>query len=253
MLTLVLGARDLAQVRFAFSPLWECVAAFRAWREPARHAVHLPWIAEVERAARGHDFRALDAAVHGTAGFFPDFLSPTPVTPLARFQDEVAVVRRTPPDILRRELAAAHPEGLPRALARADRAPRALANALADQLGAFWQQCVRPIWPRVRARLDAEILVRSRALALGGASALFDALHPQVRWHPRGAGGRLTVAGSHRFTRQARGAGVVLIPSVFSWPDVYATAHPPWRPNLAYPARGLEEPPPRCRSSWRRS
>lgn len=241
MLTIVLGARDLAEVRFAFSPLWECVAAFRAWRDPARHAVHLPWVSAVDRAARGQDWAVLDAALHAPAGFFPDFLSPTPVTPLARFADEVAAVRRTPADLVRRELNAAHPGGLPRALRAADRAPRAVANQLADALTAFWQRAVRPVWPRVRARLDAEVLVRSRALALGGAPALFAGLHPQVAWRPRGAGGRLVVAGPQRVTRHARGVGLVLIPSVFSWPDVYATAHPPWRPNLAYPARGLDD------------
>ena len=241
VLTLVLGARDLANVRFAFSPLWECVAAFRAWRDPARHALHLPWIAAADRAARGADWTALDAALHGTDGFFPDFLSPTPTTPLARFMDEVAAVRRTPAAIVRRELAAAHPRGLPRALASAERTPRVLVGHLADQLTLFWQRCLRPVWPRVRARLDAEILVRSRALALGGADALFDGLHRQVRWRARGAGGRLTFRAGERYTRHARGVGLVLIPSVFSWPDVYATAHPPWRPNFAYPVRGLDE------------
>ena len=241
MLTLVLGVRDLAQVRFAFSPLWECVAAFRAWRDPARHALHLPWIAAAERAARGGEWAALDAAVHGTDGFFPDFLAPTPSTPLARFHDELAAVRRTPAAIVRRELAAAHPRGLPRPLRSAERAPGAMAKQLADQLGDFWMRCLRPVWPRVRARLDAEILVRSRALALGGADALFEALHPQVRWRAHGTGGRLSITSHERFTRRARGAGLVLIPSVFSWPDVYATAHAPWRPNLAYPPRGLDE------------
>ncbi len=241
MITLVLGARDLGHVRFAFSPLWECVAAFRAWRDPSRHALHLPWMASVHRAARGVDWRVLDAALHGTDGFFPDFLSPTPTTPLARFADEVAAVRRTPSAIVRRELSAAHPRGLPHVLAQVAGDPRALAEQLADQLALFWQRCVRPAWPRIRARLDGEILVRSRALALGGADALFDGLHPGVQWRATRSGGRLGIRAVERYVRHARGAGLVLIPSVFAWPDVFATAHPPWRPSVAYPVRGLDD------------
>lgn len=39
-----MGPADRAYVRFAYSPLWECVAAFRAWMDPGRHALLLPWM-----------------------------------------------------------------------------------------------------------------------------------------------------------------------------------------------------------------
>jgi DNA-binding MarR family transcriptional regulator len=44
-----------------------------------------------------------------------------------------------------------------------------------------------------------------------------------------------------RYDRAARGAGMLFVPSVFAWPDVYVAARPPWRPTLAYPARGAAD------------
>jgi hypothetical protein len=41
---------DRAYVRLAFSPLWEGVAAFRAWTDPGRHALPLPWITRIKQA-----------------------------------------------------------------------------------------------------------------------------------------------------------------------------------------------------------
>lgn len=41
---------DRAYVRLAFTPLWESVAAFRAWTESGRHALLLPWITRIKQA-----------------------------------------------------------------------------------------------------------------------------------------------------------------------------------------------------------
>lgn len=39
--------------------------------------------------------------------------------------------------------------------------------------------------------------------------------------------------------RELAGQGLVLMPSVFIWPDVVSSFDPPWQPTLAYPARGI--------------
>ncbi|HET6886146.1 MAG TPA: hypothetical protein VFH32_07955, partial [Rubrobacteraceae bacterium] len=44
MIRIHVSAEDLAQTRFAFSPLWETVESYRAILGPGRHALHLPWI-----------------------------------------------------------------------------------------------------------------------------------------------------------------------------------------------------------------
>src|SRR4051812_778343 len=50
---------DFASVRFAISPLWECVAAFRAWMNPQPHALLLPWIGQLGATLRNRDWRLL--------------------------------------------------------------------------------------------------------------------------------------------------------------------------------------------------
>lgn len=44
MIRIHVSTEDLAQTRFAFSPLWETVESYRAILGPGRHALHLPWI-----------------------------------------------------------------------------------------------------------------------------------------------------------------------------------------------------------------
>jgi hypothetical protein len=43
--------------------------------------------------------------------------------------------------------------------------------------------------------------------------------------------------GSH--VRSLDGRGLVLMPSVFCWPDVISGLEPPWQPAVVYPARGV--------------
>ena len=44
-----LQPEDLASVRFAVSPLWECIAAFRAWMNPTPPALLAQWRARVSK------------------------------------------------------------------------------------------------------------------------------------------------------------------------------------------------------------
>jgi hypothetical protein len=53
MIRIHTSAEDLMQTRFAFSPLWEVEASFRALVDPARHAIHLPWMARARGELRG--------------------------------------------------------------------------------------------------------------------------------------------------------------------------------------------------------
>ena len=85
---------DLARTRFAISPMWECMTALRALRDPARAAVHLPWVREALPVARGLDFGGA-LALTPPDGYMPDFLTPPPISPLACFEDEIEVLRAT--------------------------------------------------------------------------------------------------------------------------------------------------------------
>ncbi|MDA0633045.1 hypothetical protein OUY22_06400 [Nonomuraea sp. MCN248] len=65
--TWVLKPEDVARIRFAFSPLWELVASLRTLQDPARQALHLPWLTCVRPRLAGLDLDELLALVPPTA------------------------------------------------------------------------------------------------------------------------------------------------------------------------------------------
>lgn len=235
MIELRLTVEDVAQTRFAVSPLLEAVMSFRALREPARHALHLPWVRRARAALVGVDLDLLAALVPGP-GYLPDFLSPPPTTPLPELADELAAVAAVPPDRVRTEVGWVY-EGraVPRILRPLVDDPAAGLPALVDALAAYWDAALAPVWPRVRAVLEGDVFHRATRLTTGGAAALFADLHPQVVWR----GDRLRIDRPHDADAEPGGRGVLLVPSAFCWPDVAVTLDPPWQPTIAYSPRGV--------------
>src|SRR4051812_29773594 len=125
MIKYVLGVEDLADTRFAISPLQETVCSLWALRDPGRHALHLPWrrtvLRELDKLGEG-DRRLLYALVGDTLAL-PDFLTPRPETFAPGFEEQLATVRATPPALVRRDLRATHaPRPVPPVLDRVDAA-----------------------------------------------------------------------------------------------------------------------------------
>ncbi|WP_259405598.1 hypothetical protein [Microbispora sp. H10830] len=103
----MLGVEDLADTRFALSPLTETVLSLRVLRDPGLSAVHLPWRRSVVGRLGTLDTDLLMSLV-AERFTLPDFPTPRPETFAPEFEEELAVVRRTPPDLVRRDLAATH-------------------------------------------------------------------------------------------------------------------------------------------------
>ncbi|MBB5786433.1 ArsR/SmtB family transcription factor [Jiangella mangrovi] len=218
MLELTFAAQDLSLTRFAFSPLWEVVASIRVLREPAGHALHLPWVkaTRARLSETGLDLRPLTTHVRHPGRTLPGFLAPTPQTPTPELADELELLRGTDP--------ATVPGG--------DQALEALVSTIAS----YWELAFAPSWPRVRDLLEGDVLYRARRLAAGGAPQLFADLDPAIAW----AGDTLTVRHAHvSETRRLSGRGLVLVPSAFLWPHVASKTEEPWQPVLRYPARGV--------------
>ncbi|MCW3814950.1 helix-turn-helix domain-containing protein [Micromonospora sp. DR5-3] len=239
MISFALGVEDLADTRFAISPLHETVLSLRVLREPGLHALHLPWRRSVLGSLDGLDTGLLMSLV-GPDRAVPDFLTPRPASFAAAFDDELAGVRRTPPDVVRRDLLAVYTRGrLPDVLQEAtgggDAGVRRLREAVCDLLARYWEIAIRPAWPQLRLGLEADMTYRARQLAVGGARLLFADMHPNLRWHD----GVLHIdkmIGRHRVA--ASGRGLLLVPSVFA----HKPAPPVSRdepPVLAYPCRGV--------------
>ncbi|MGW1493048.1 DUF5937 family protein [Streptomyces sp. NPDC002402] len=232
------GEADLLRIRFAISPLWETQDAVRTLKRPARYGYHLPWLRRIRQDAEGLDLTALWLLMPWR-GHSPDFLGPPPIGPAASFEEEIAAVRGADPEAAREDLArslsctpgaAESPQG--RALL--DDPGRAI-HTLADTMEQAWHALVEPEWPRLRALLEADVAFHTRRLAQGGIEGLFADLHPRLRW----ADGTLTLATPFDHVRVLDGQGLMLMPSVFCWPDVVTGFEPPWQPTLAYPARGI--------------
>ncbi|WP_251094976.1 DUF5937 family protein [Streptomyces sp. Caat 7-52] len=232
------GEDDFLRCRFAVSPLWETQEAVRTLKRPDRHGYHAPWLRRIRTAAAVLDLAALWLLMP-RRGHSPDWLGPPPLGPAATFEEEIAAVRASDPEAAREDTArslACTPGALESALGRAWLAdPVRMVRELADALEEAWRVLVEPDWPRLRALLEADVAFHSRRLAEVGLGRLLPELDARLSWNGR----TLTLARHGEYARDLGGQGLVLMPSVFSWPDVVTGFEPPWQPTLVYPARGI--------------
>jgi hypothetical protein len=239
MIRIRLDATDLAHTRFAFSPLWEVVASYRALLNPSMTAVHLPWAREVLGVLRASPIAPMAALITPRL-YMPDFLTPPPSTPYPRIEDELATVRATTHEIVRAEVRRTYaPIGELTRDARLfiDDTDNALV-ALVTSLELYWRKAIAPYWPRMKALLEDDVAERARTLALSGAEALFSDLSPDIHYD----GDTLTlIKRSATFHDEVTpgGRGVLLVPSVFVWPKVMSVIDPPWQTTIFYPPRGV--------------
>jgi DNA-binding transcriptional ArsR family regulator len=250
MVRFELGVEDLASTRFGISPLTETVCSLVAVSDPSYHALHLPWVRSARRHLDGLDAPLLLSLVGPTRGLgrflsgpsraIPDYLTPRPMRFAPRFEEELALVRATPPAIVRRDLVGTHaPDPVPDALAaaagRGSRAVAALRDRICDQLERYHELALAPSWSDMRLVLEADTTYRARRLATGGARLLFADMHPNLRWRD----GVLYVAEMiSEHTVAAAGRGLLLTPSIFAIkPAPPLSADDP--PALLYPSRGI--------------
>ncbi|MEV5597134.1 helix-turn-helix domain-containing protein [Streptomyces sp. NPDC052496] len=239
MIIFVLGVEDLADTRFALSPLHETLLSLRVLQDPGLSALHLPWRRSVLGALGALDTGLLMSLV-AQRRTLPDFLTPNPTSFAPAFEEELAVARQVPPARVRHDLLLAHaPDPLPEALRDAalsdDTAVAGLRDALCDLLRQYWKVAIEPLWPQMRSVLEADMTYRARRLALGGARLLFADMHPNLRWQD----GELHI---HKMISRHRvavsGRGLLLLPSVFAHKPAPPVS-PDEAPSLVYPGRGV--------------
>ncbi|MFI5895055.1 helix-turn-helix domain-containing protein [Actinoplanes sp. NPDC051513] len=220
-----LVGQDLADVRFAISPLNELVLSLHAWRDPGRYPLHLPWIRDLERARDRLDAEMLFELVND-ALWTPDFLNPRPRTPLTRLEDEFRLVAATPADVVARDLRMLHgPDHRPPPLHR-----------VIEALAGYWELCFAPHWPRMRALLEGDVTHRGREIAQRGLAAMFAGLAGRVRMTDDVVEVRLTSAGID-YERPTTG-GLTLVPSMWT-SSASVPISPSEPPMIIYLARGV--------------
>src|SRR3954469_16151268 len=236
MVRFVFSVEDLARTRFAISPMFELERSLLALRDPSTAALHVPWLRSLSGRLAGIELEPA-VALTPASGYSPDFTTPPPAGPLGRIEDDLAALRATPVRQIRRDMElfrSQHPRS--RVVQPWLAHPRREITRLAKVLQAYWDRALAPVWPRIRAFLDADIAHRARQLTEGGADALFTDLHPEVTWR----GDRLDVAvRRHEATIELAGRGLLLMPSAFQWTRPAVIDLAPWQPTLIYPARGI--------------
>ncbi|MGW8760907.1 DUF5937 family protein [Streptomyces sp. NPDC055815] len=228
-----LSAAEVARVRLALSPLAETVLGVRAALGVGGHEVHRPWVREVQPVlAQEPELPLLRTLLEGC---LPSFLFPVPQERLPAFEAELAGLRAMDPAYVAEECVAAFGS------ARAGKlpGPAVLLERVADALTRCHARLVAPHWGRMRAVLEADLGRRALALVDGGVEGLFAQLHGDVVWRE----GELVVHGRRRpdvvWTVEAEGHGLMLIPSVFGWPDVIVDYSPRTAASIRYPASGV--------------
>ncbi|WP_066944268.1 ArsR/SmtB family transcription factor [Streptomyces lushanensis] len=239
MISFVLDVEDLANTRFAVSPLHETLLSLRVLQDPGLSALHLPWRRSVLGGLGPPDTGLLMSLV-ARRRTLPDFLTPRPTGFAPAFEEQLGVVRRSSPAQVRHDLLLAHaPDPLPEALHAAttadDSAVAALRDAICALLRRYWEAAIEPMWPRIRLVLEADMTYRARQLARGGARLLFADMHPDLRWQS-GALHIDKMISRHRV--MASGQGLLLVPSVFAHKPAPPVG-PEVPPRLVYPSRGV--------------
>jgi len=204
---------------------------------PSPPALLAPWRAQVSKILLDLDWSLLAHLALVRRGSIPDFLCPPPMTAMPTLKEELDTLRGSPDELVRAGVRIAYPDDLPACLLPAMHQPREFVRQLANLIEGFWQNAIAPHWALLRARLEGELLYRARTLALGGADELLAGLHRDVILQD----GRLVVRTVSHWDGKKRNPGLLLVPSIFAWPDVFLTVRPPWRTAIMYPSRGIAD------------
>lgn len=243
MIHIHLTPDDLADMRFAYSPLVELATSYRILHYPRMQGHYLRWVEEARRALYDTDLPYMQALL-SSHGYIPDFLTPTPLTTHPSLEDELAAMLRTPQTVIRGNiemLMEHHMQADPQVVKLWQdmlNDPYESLLCLVDELRLYWQQVLAHHWPRMKTVLDGDILYKARQLAVAGPPGLFAELHPDITYQP----GQLQV--DKRFPDgcdidlRLNGQGIQLVPAIFSATKIHWQIVPEWHPMLIYSPRG---------------
>ena len=239
-MVLELDVAGLAATRFVISPLCETLRAVALLGSPDPPSVNRPWVrwARGELERRPLRLPRLWPLIVTDLPYWPEFLFPAPTGKSPGFEEELACLRTVPDEPVRASLRRIFGvDRWPDTATDLFERPRESLAEIAAEVAECHDRLIVPHWERIRSVLDADIAYHAGLLAAGGARSLFSDLHPSLRW----AAGKLFMTDAEDGTDQQVTLGqdgLVLLPSVFIWPEWSVKKATSTQTTLLYPARG---------------
>ncbi|MEV4118296.1 winged helix-turn-helix domain-containing protein [Micromonospora sp. NPDC049645] len=240
MLKIHFSGEDILRTRVApaADPVWELVLSLHVLRGRTRDPLTANWRRSVARDLRqdaaSEQLRLL-FALSPPRGYFPDFL--TPYASVDGFEAGLDALRRTPAELLHRDLSVLAAENqLPSSAAALARGEVSALHHLAESMEQYRSLAISPYWSRIQAAVAADRARRARALLDGGVEGLLTSLRPAMRWES----GVLEVRNyPHSRELHLDGRGLLLVPSFFCAATPVALLDPALPPVLVYPVDRL--------------
>jgi DNA-binding transcriptional ArsR family regulator len=231
-----MSAADLGQMRFAHSPLTELAESLWTVTSQQVRTVHRGWYHQIRERLRRLDMDLLRTLVPGHRMYLARFLLPEATAPAATIEHQLELLADMPAEELYREIADIwRGDTLPDAGRRLLRDGAAGPRRVADTLAEYWSAAIAPEWAGIRAVLDDDIAHRAATLTRSGLRGLVDSLHDKVVLDDD----TLQIGGTSDSDKRLPGNGLLLVPSVFSWPYVVIDFRSEEPSSLTSPARGI--------------
>ncbi|MFD8631759.1 ArsR/SmtB family transcription factor [Streptomyces sp. NPDC059533] len=235
MLRFEVSVEDLLRSRFALSPAMDLCFLLRSLAgqgQPLPRAWATRLLPAFERLRRESELDAVLALHTQQSG--PNFVAPPPRGLNQTWADDLAVIRATPLEAARLEIAtnATGPSARdPRVRAVLD-SPDAVSR-IAEAMDRAWHELLAADWPQLRAICERDVVHRVGVIGEHGWVTTIESLHPGIASR---AGG-IEIGFLRGGTLRLAGDGLLVIPSVFVG-HVAAHMEDPWPRTLIYPARG---------------
>ena len=229
-----MSAADLRRTRFAYSPLAEVAESLHMIASGRIHFLHRGWFTAVREELHRVDMRLLTGIVPPRP-LIADFLFAGAADTATTIEDQLKLVAGMSAPELRREIEEVwQSEPIPAPVREVVDDPGG-PGRVADALWRYWSAAVGPYWRPMRATLDEDVAFRATELTKGGVGAMLAGLHASVTI----AGDVLHIDKPVASQQELAGVGMVLVPSVFVWPNAIFATSESGPCSLTYAARGV--------------